>query len=160
MTLPTTGSLSLTDVMTELRVANPSRAYPISLGDSDVLSLAGKSAPPISLSDLYGKSSIPPIVVTAVGDSNSVTSAVGTSVSCHPSASFTGGQGAGSYLWEFVSNPDGCSLSLATSATCTISHTYARNANGSASATLKCTVTAGPGPAGSSTAVANLSWTP
>lgn len=57
MTLPTSGALTLSNVLTELKIANSSRATPVSLGDADVLALAGKSAPPISLSDLYGKSS-------------------------------------------------------------------------------------------------------
>lgn len=57
MTLPTSGAITLSNVLTELKIANSSRAAPISLGDADVLALAGKSAPPISLSDLYGKSS-------------------------------------------------------------------------------------------------------
>lgn len=161
MTLPTTGSLSLSDVLTELKIANPSRTAPISLGDADVLALAGKSAPPISLSDLYGKSGIPPVVVTGHGDSNSVTSAVGTQVACHPSATYTGGNGAApSYFWEFVTNPNGCAISNQTSQTCTVTHAYTTNSSGSASATLKCTVTTGPVSGFATGIPADLSWTP
>lgn len=57
MTLPLSGPISLSDVLTELRVANPMRGYPISLADDDVLLLAGKNSLPVNLpSDFYGKS--------------------------------------------------------------------------------------------------------
>lgn len=52
MTLQSSPPISLGDVANELGIA-----LPLSLGDSRVLSLAGKSGPPISLSDLLGKSS-------------------------------------------------------------------------------------------------------
>lgn len=80
MALQASGAISLTDIMTELRGNNPSRAYPISLGDADVLALAGKGSVPISLTDLYGKSSGAPAATV-------------TSVSVSPtSASLSGGQ--------------------------------------------------------------------
>lgn len=58
MTLPASGTISFTDVFAELSVSNGARAFPISLGDADVLALAGKTGLPISLSDLYGKTSV------------------------------------------------------------------------------------------------------
>jgi hypothetical protein len=144
MTLPTSGPLSLTDVMNELRVANPSRAYPISLGDSDVLALAGKSAPPISLTDLYGKSSYvyTPMTVTGNNDSGYEISSGGAgAVECHPSVTVSGGEGVKTFYWEFTANPNGCSLSNATSQSCTVSKSYVKDSIGTADATLRCTVT-------------------
>lgn len=52
MTLQSSPPISLGDVANELGIA-----LPLSLGDSRVLTLAGKSGPPISLSDLLGKGS-------------------------------------------------------------------------------------------------------
>lgn len=57
-TLPGSGSISLAQVLAELQVANPSRAYPLSLTDSDVRALAGVPSGNIVLpTDFYGKSS-------------------------------------------------------------------------------------------------------
>ena len=50
MTLPASDSISLSDVLAKIQKSNPSRALLISLA------LAGKSALPISMSNLYGKS--------------------------------------------------------------------------------------------------------
>lgn len=58
MTTPANNPISLTDVMNELRVANPGRPYPISLNDSDVRALAGVPSGTISMSDLLNKSSV------------------------------------------------------------------------------------------------------
>lgn len=140
MTLPASGAIGLTDVLNELKITTPSRALPISLGDSDVLALAGKSAPPISLSDLYGKSSYIPLSVTGNNDSASAVSASAGTVTCHPSVTVTGGSGGTTYAWSFTSNPNGCSLGAATAATCNVSHSYATNAFGSANAVLQCVV--------------------
>jgi hypothetical protein len=61
MSLPPSGTISLTTVLNELRIANPNRSAVISLGDADVLALAGKGSPPISLTDLYGRSAYTPM---------------------------------------------------------------------------------------------------
>ena len=58
MTTPVSGTINLTDVFAELFISNSSREFPISLGDADVLALAGKTGLPISLYDLYGKTSV------------------------------------------------------------------------------------------------------
>lgn len=58
MTLQSSNPISLGDVLNELKIANPSRALPIALGDSDVRSLAGVPSGNISLTDLLGKSAI------------------------------------------------------------------------------------------------------
>lgn len=58
MTLPSSGPISMQQVLVELQIANPSRTTPISLNDADVRALAAKPSGPISMSDLYGKSSL------------------------------------------------------------------------------------------------------
>lgn len=142
MTLPTSGAISTDAILAELQAANPSRALPLSLTDSDVLSLAGKSAGPLSIpGDLYGKSSYVPLSVVGHNDSGTdfTGSAAGT-VSCAPSVTVSGGSGGTTYAWSFTSNPNNCTLSNATSATCTVSHAYAINSTGNASAVLQCVV--------------------
>lgn len=60
MTTPAPGQpIGLTDVLTELRITNPGRALPISLGDADVRALAGIPSGPISLGDCSGKTNAP-----------------------------------------------------------------------------------------------------
>ena len=60
MTLPASGSISLTQVLAELQTANAGRTLPISLGDADVRALAGVPSGAISLSNLYGKTAYTP----------------------------------------------------------------------------------------------------
>lgn len=54
MALPLTGPITIGDVATELGLT-----LPLTLGDSRVLELAGKTVKPISLGDLRGKSATP-----------------------------------------------------------------------------------------------------
>jgi hypothetical protein len=65
MTLPVSGSISLSQVLTELRIAAPGRALPIRLGDADVRALAGVPTGAISMSSLRGKSAVPPVPINA-----------------------------------------------------------------------------------------------
>jgi hypothetical protein len=141
MTLQASGVISLTDVMNEIRLVNPGRAYPISLGDADVRALAGVPSGAIGLSNLYGKSSYIPMNVTGNSDSQSASSASGGTVTCHPSVSVTNGSGGYTYSWSFTSNPNSCGLGASTSAACNVSHSYTTNAFGGATATLQCVVT-------------------
>lgn len=142
MTLPTNPPLNLSDVLAELRVVNANRSATITLGDDDVRVLAGKPTGAVSLSDLFGKSSYIPMTVTATGDSgaNYNSQLNGGTVSCYPSVMVQGGRGARTYSWRFVSNPNGLTLSAATSQTCTVSTTFTKNSIGSASADLVCDV--------------------
>ncbi|UOL48825.1 hypothetical protein [Pseudomonas phage Astolliot] len=55
MTLPVSGSIGLGQVISELKLP----VGQISLGQTDVRALAGKTLGQISLSDLWGKSSVP-----------------------------------------------------------------------------------------------------
>lgn len=161
MTLPASGAISLTDVLNELKVTNSSRALPISLGDSDVLALAGKSAPPISLSDLYGKSSYVPMTVTGVNDSATAYSGSSSgTTTCHPSVTVSGGSGTKTFAWSFTSNPDNCTLGAATSQTCNVSHAYAVNSAGSANAVLQCAVTDSRATVTTGGITAGLDWSP
>lgn len=137
-----TAPISLTDVMAELRLVTPGRAYPISLGDADVRALAGIPSGPISLGDLKGKSSYIALSGAGVNASGFAASQFGAgTVSCSPSVTTSGGSGGNTYAWSFTSNPNGCALFSATSQTCGVSKAYANNANGSAGATLQCVIT-------------------
>jgi len=160
MTLPVSGSISLTQVMDELRVSSPARAYPISLGDADVRALAGVPSGPISLTDLYGKSSYIPMVIVATNGGGVFSSAAsGGTAACNPSVSVTQGNPGYTYLWSFTSNPDGCSLSSTTSTSCHVSKAYGYLANGSASAVLQCQVTDSTGHIQTKTGItSSLSW--
>lgn len=160
MTLPASGTISLTDVMNEIRLVNPGRAYPISLGDSDVRALAGVPSGAISLSNLYGKSSYIPMNVIGNNDAQSASSAgSGGTVTCHPSVSVTNGSGGYTYAWSFTSNPNSCSLGASTSAACNVSHSFTLNSNGSTSATLQCVVTDNTGHIVTASGItANLDW--
>lgn len=160
MTLPVSGALTLDAVMTELRLVTPSRAYPISLGDSDVRSLAGVPSGPISLTNLYGKSSYIPMTVTGTGAAGfALSNGALRSVSCSPSVAVSNGLVPYTYLWSFTSNPDGCTLANATSATCTVSKSFAGNTSGFANAVLQCQVTdAFPNTVTASGITASLEW--
>lgn len=106
MTLPTSGTISLDMLITELRTTSASRAYPINLLDADVLALAGKGGPPVVLpNDFYGKGaytsmsgSIPDVSDTASANpSSSYTYSVPVSVQ------LTGGVAPFTYTWSRVS---------------------------------------------------------
>jgi hypothetical protein len=159
MTLQASGGISLTDVMNEIRLVNPGRAYPISLGDADVRALAGVPSGAIGLSNLYGKSSYIPMNVTGNSSSQGASSASGGTVTCHPSVSVTNGSGGYTYSWSFTSNPNSCGLGASTSAACNVSHGYTTNANGGATATLQCVVTDNTGHVVTATGItAALDW--
>lgn len=143
MTLPVSGSISLTMVMDELRVTSPSRAYPISLGDADVRSLAGISSGPISLSDLLGKSSYIPMTLTTTGDTsgpvssdNSGGTVVGTATS-----SLTGGIGPFTYSWAIIQNNNAVQVGATTNPTLSGSKSFVQQSSGSASVLARLTVT-------------------
>ncbi len=142
MTTPAANPISLTDVLTELRIDNPGRSAVISLGDADVRNLAGVPAGAISLTNLLNKNSYVPMNVTGNDSTNFASSAGGPgTVSCTPSVSVANGRGPKSYLWTFTSNPSGCTLGDSTSQTCTVSKGFTQNSTGSASAVLNCAVT-------------------
>lgn len=142
MTLPTFGSsITLGDVLVELRNANSGRALPISLGDADVRALAGKPSGDISLTDLYGKSAVTALTVTGNNDSgfaSSVTSA--GSVSAYPSVTIAGGSGAKTIQWSVLSSTAGVDLLNANNAQCEVRRSYTKNATVTTIAYLRCIV--------------------
>lgn len=156
MTTPSSGVISMNDVLAELRVANPGRSVTISLGDADVRNLAGAPSGQIGLSNLYGKSSF---TVTGNSDSASFSSmsSAGTA-RCSPSVTVVGGAAPISYAWSFTSNTNACTLSGANSVACTVAKSYFKNAEGSASATLQCVVSDSAGNSRIVTASAWLEW--
>lgn len=105
MTLPASAPISMAQVMTELRIVTPARAYPIALGDADVRALAGVPSGPISLTNLLGKSaylamsgSVPDVFDDAPsGPVSSYTATVPVSIS------LTGGLAPFSYAWSKLS---------------------------------------------------------
>lgn len=142
MTIRTTPPISLSDVMAELRVNNPGRAYPIALGDTDVRALAGKSSGPLSLSDLYGKSGQAPLTATTTDGyafyNNATSGGTGTATATVTPA---GGSGGYSCAWTVVSNVGGATVGALNGASVTISKTYVKNSTGSATVTFNVTVT-------------------
>lgn len=144
MTLPTSGSISSDQFLAELRVKTAGRNYPLSLDDADVLALAGKTAPPVTMpDDFYGKSVAPPeMTLEAFGDTGSKSSTAADGVvSCFPSVIVRNGKSPYTYLWEFTNNPLTFTITNANTSSPTISKAFNKNTNGSATATLRVTVT-------------------
>lgn len=160
MTLPASGYISLGQVLDELRVANPNRGLPISLGDADVLALAGKSGPPISLGDLYGKSAIAPLTAVGNNDYTFTNSVNGNGTArAYPSVTVSGGSGTRTYAWSILSttNPS-ATVSNTGSSRCTVSVPYYQNTNGSATVYLRCVVTDSTRSVTVDNIVASLEW--
>lgn len=151
MTLPSSGSISTDQILAELRIANSSRAYPLSLTDADVLSLAGKSAPPVTMpDDFYGKSATPPtqpaqpMTLYPNGTNRSIpnTSAGGGSIAINLSVAVTGGARPLTYLWTNIMSAGGMTQVTGNNGpSLNFERTYAENSSGSASASAVCTVT-------------------
>lgn len=144
MTLQASGQITYNDIVNELRISNPSRAYTGTLGDADMRALAGVPSGPISFSNFYGKSSYIPMNVTGNSDYDSFNSvSSGGTASTNPSVSVTGGNPSKTYLWSFTSNPNGFTLSNSSSQTCTVSKAFTQNANFIQGCTLQCAVNDG-----------------
>jgi hypothetical protein len=119
MTTPASGTISLTDVMAELRTVNAGRAYPISLGDADVRALAGVASGAISLSNLYGKSAYTPMSGSVADVSDTAASNPASNYTNHTTISIAlaGGQAPFSYAWSHVSGSGSVTAANATSTT-------------------------------------------
>lgn len=142
MTLPASGAISLSDVMAELKIANPARALPISLGHADVLALAGVAGPANSLSNLYGKSAAAALTVTAANDGPKfkATTGIGPAPTINATSTPAGGSGSYSYAWTRVSGDAGITCNAPSAQNPTFSR--ANCANGSDYiATWRVTVT-------------------
>jgi len=142
MTLQASGPISFSDVLGELRIANPGRASAISLNDSDVRALAGKPSGSISLSDLYGKSSFTATGHDATGSGISSTS--GGTISVSPYVTVIGGSNV-TYQWSITASNISVTLGNANSSYCTVSRSYAKLSDGFFNVTLQCVVTNGNG---------------
>jgi len=138
MTLQASGAISLTNVLNELRIANSGRSGVISLGDGDVLALAGKGSPPISLSDLYGKSIFK---ATATSEYTSVSS-IQAGGTCYSSPYITaiGGSGVITYQWTVLSNLGSATFRFPNNATCQLSRAFSKLSQGSFDVELQCVV--------------------
>lgn len=166
MTLPASGSISTDQILAELRTANPSRNYPLSTLDADVLALAGRSGPPVKMpDDFWGKSVIPPtsptLTAEVYGNQGSNNSSAGGTASCQLTSILRGGNTPYTRLWEFTNNPAGFTLSDPTAAMPLVRKTYSAGQNGSARATLKFTGKDGSSPQQQvvvSDVWADLSW--
>lgn len=160
MAIRSTPPISLADVMAELRIANPNRAYPLSLGDTDVRALAGKPSGPISLGDLYGRSGYAPMSISAVGGSDFQTSQFGPgSVSASATATAVGGRGAKTYLWLIGEQQGSLVLSGQNTSTLVATKAYTQNSTGSATVSANCRVTDETGAmVTSNPIVINLEW--
>lgn len=153
------GSISLAEVLTELRIANPGRSYPISLGDADVRALASIPSGPISLTDLYGKSAIATLTATGNNDSGFETTANGSgSVSAYPSVSYTGGSGTKTFQWSVLSSTQPVTLINPNNAQCEVKRSFLQNSNGNSITYLRCVVSDSTGSVTVDNIIADLHW--
>lgn len=159
MTIPSSGSISLGDVLNELRVSNSGRAYPISLGDADVRALAGVPSGDISMSSLYGKSAVLALQATGNNDSGFESTVSGAgSVSAYPSVSYSGGSGAKTIQWSILSSTEAVSLINANSAQCQVKLSFGRNTTGYTIVYLRCVVSDSTGSVTVDNIIAELRW--
>lgn len=159
MTLPSSGSISLGQVLDELRGANPGRGYPISLGDADVRALAGVSSGDISLGHLYGKSAISPLSVAGHNDyAFAASTNNGGTVYCYPFVTVSGGAGARTFAWSILSTSAPVSLSGTDTSRCTVATNFVKQSAGSAVVYLRCVVTDSSGSVTVDNIVAQLEW--
>jgi hypothetical protein len=134
VTLPASGSISLGQVATELGVA-----LPISLGDTNVRTLAGVASGAISLTNLYGKTAgaamsaaAPNILAQRSTNTTGVVSGTST-------ATPTGGTAPYTYAWAISGASQGMAAGGTTTATLGMSKSCAPGALNNE--TWVCTVT-------------------
>lgn len=161
MTLPASGAISTDMILAELRTTNPGRTYPLGTLDADLLSLAGKSGPPVKIpDDFYGKSVVPPFSVTARDASQSADTRFGSgTVSCFPGVDIAGGTGAKTCSWVVLSNTNGAIVTLGSGPSVNVRITYRQDENGYAEVLLRCTVTDQAGQQRTVDVTAILEWT-
>ena len=143
MTLPSTYPISMSQVLDELKLFNPSRAYPISLLDTDVLHLARKTAGPVSFSDLLGRSGFSPVAVAGFTPPSPIpvsfegNGVLNATISCTPS----GGSGSLSFAWTVQATGGvGTYIVGSAGATATVA-TSGQTAPASGNAVVRCTIT-------------------
>lgn len=159
MTLPSSGSISLLQVLDELRVANAGRALPIALGDADVRTLAGVPSGDIAMWQLYGKSAVTALTVTGNNDSGHATSSTaGGAVSAFPSVSYGGGAGEKTFQWSILSTSMTVTLINANNARCEVRRTFTKNTSGEVITYLRCVVSDSTGSVTVDNIIAELYW--
>lgn len=109
MTLPATGSISMSQVATELGISQTG----LSLNDARVRALAGVLSGPISFSNLRGKTKLS-VTANSVYATNNT--GITGPISGNSAATPVGGTAPYTYSWVFVS---GTSFTLENSATAT-----------------------------------------
>jgi hypothetical protein len=141
MTIPTYGPIAMSQINHEIGYI-PDNAN-IWMDHEWLRKLAGRpgSGTYIAFSDFLGKSWYIPMSAYGTGDSRSgpTGSATFTS-SCYPSVTVSGGSGGYSFSWSFQGSANGCSLSNAGNAQCTVSRQFGK-AGGSVTVQMQCVIT-------------------
>lgn len=160
MTLPSSGSISLGQVLDELRVANPNRGYPISLGDADVRALAGVPSGDITLGHLYGKSAISPLTVVGHNDygfgQSGQTS--GGFVGAYPYVTVNGGSGPRTFAWSILSASGTVTISGTNTSQVSIGKNFPKLSAGYIIVYLRCVVSDSTGSVTVDNITAELEW--
>jgi hypothetical protein len=142
MTLPASGSISLSQVNVELGRASNAKT---SLGESAVRSRAGVASRAIGKASLRGKSSYTPMQasgVNAIASGQASSANSGGTAAVNPSVNVAYGSGGYTFQWAYMPGyGTGSSLSNATSQSCAVSKTFAKLSNGSFDEFLQCTIT-------------------
>lgn len=148
----------MANIATELGIG----AGGLNLNDGRVRTLAGNGGGAISFSSLYGKSNYTPMAISTSINSNGNspdTYYAAQTAFINVTASVSSGTGGYSYAWNFTSNPSGCAITNAGSATCSVNHEAPYRRSGTASFSVQCTVTDNTGHVAYSEVVSNtIRW--
>jgi hypothetical protein len=134
----------MSQVLDELKLFNPSRAYPISLLDTDVLHLARKTTAPVSFSDLLGRNGFYPVSVidfVPAGPTTNVSYEGNGVLSLELSCVVAWGSGSLSFAWSVqAAGGVGTYIVGSAGATTTVA-TSGQTAPAAGTAVVRCTVT-------------------
>jgi hypothetical protein len=123
MTLPASGPISMAQIAAELGIS----ASGLSLNAAGVRSLAGQPSGSVSMSNLRGKSNLPPLTISAT-DVNAIRGTNSTGVVGGTStATASGGSGGYTYVWSYASGDDRWDKSAVTTSSCAFSLSLAPN---------------------------------
>lgn len=158
MTLATSGTLSMSNINTEIGKYGTYANFWLS--HADARQLAGVPSGTISFSNFRGKSWYIPVSAGGnnafAGNYNSTSS--GGTASAYPSVSPSGGTGSYTYSWSAPNGTGIASLSNTTSQTCTVSKSFLKGQSGSFTVTLQCVVSDGTSSVTVSNITADASW--
>jgi len=147
MTLPSSGEITLSMIRTEL-----GKSGTISLNDTDVRALAGKTSGAISLSNFYGKS----VWSVSVNDINRFAFGSGFLIG---TMTATGAPSGSSYSWTKVSGNSSISINGSTTGSSASILCSTPGISGIADALFRCTVTKSS-TSKSATGTATFEWEP